>query len=62
MYRYETGSIIELLDIGVHVDKVPPGCSHPSEVRNVTQTHGRAPCHDDLGRGDEPEDGRHGAR
>jgi len=61
MYRYETGSLVELLDIGVVGYRIPPGCSHPSEVPNVTQTDGRSPCPDDFGGGDGPEDGGHSA-
>src|SRR5262245_35724764 len=62
MYRYETGSPVELLDIGVVIYRIPPGCSYPSEVPNVTQTHGRSPRHDGFGGGYGPEDGDHRAR
>jgi hypothetical protein len=62
MYRYGTGSPCELLDIGLFIDRVPPGYLYSSEALNVTQTHGNSPRHDDSGGGNEPEDGRHGAR
>jgi hypothetical protein len=62
MYPYETGSLVALLDIGVVIYRIPPGCSNPSEVPNVTQTDGRSPCHDDFGRSDEPEDGDNDAQ
>ena len=61
MYRFGTGSPVELLDIGVFIDRVPPGCSLLSEALNVTQTYGRSPRHDDLGGGNGLEDRRHRA-
>jgi hypothetical protein len=62
MYRFDTGSPRELLDIGVVIYRVPPGYLYPSEALNVTQTHGSSPRHDDSGGGDEPENGSHLAR
>jgi hypothetical protein len=62
VYCIATGSLKELLDISVYIDKVSPGCFHPSEAHNVTQTHGCSSRHAYPGGSDEPEDGRHGAR
>ena len=62
MYGFGTGSPVELLDIGVFVDRVPPRLHHSSEALHVTQTHGRSSRHDGFGGSNEPEDCGHGAR
>jgi hypothetical protein len=33
VYRFETGSFLEMLDIGVLTDRMPPGLVHPLEAQ-----------------------------
>jgi len=62
VYRLETGSSLELLDIAVITDRLPSGLVHPPRRHNVTQTHGCSPQHARSGWGYGPEDGSYGAR
>ncbi len=57
VYRYNTGSESELLDIGALRVTMPPGLFSTSEAHHVTQTRGTIPGHARFGWGNELEDG-----
>ncbi len=62
MYRFETGSRFERLDIRAIEDKVLPGFPYASEALNVTHPCVCFPSHAGFDGGYGPKDCRHAAR